>query len=408
MFCPKGDAHDNESGMPIVTDYTALLSGIHWCGREVYARPHFLTYSFPTAVSPGHDAPDVMGAGVSTFQAFDAADQQRARQALAEWADACGLLLFEVSAERGDITFSWYDFTGSNFAGAAGFAFFPGSAWSSFSDPYYFAHGPVAGDVFVELAYAEGGLPSYDLLLHEIGHALGLKHPFEAFGTHTETLDPMLDNKSNTVMSYTGPPATQLGPLDIAAAVAIYGAAGSDGSQVASWSWNAAQETLTQAGSGASDTIQGVSVEDSISGRGGDDLLLGIEGDDTLRGGGGQDLLLGGPGKDVLMGEGGNDTIDGGEGKDRIKGGQGNDLLYGGSGQDRFLFGPGFGQDSIGDFADGSDLIDLSRVPAIEDMGDISLASGGPTVVVVTVGTEGLIILFGVTLAQITALDFIF
>ncbi|MEI4889623.1 reprolysin-like metallopeptidase, partial [Klebsiella pneumoniae] len=63
------------------------------------------------------------------------------------------------------------------------------------------------------------GTPGYWTALHEIGHAIGLKHPFD---------DPVLkaseDDNANTVMSYTDKGnLSQLGPFDVAAAQHVYG-----------------------------------------------------------------------------------------------------------------------------------------------------------------------------------------
>ena len=92
------------------------------------------------------------------------------------------------------------------------------------------------------------------------------------------------------------------------------------------------------------------------------DILAGDRRDNILEGGGGNDILYGGPGggDDLMRGGAGNDIIYGGIGADSLNGGSGNDLLIGGPGADTFVFAPGHGEDTIRDFANGVDRIDLS------------------------------------------------
>jgi hypothetical protein len=80
------------------------------------------------------------------------------------------------------------------------------------------------------------------------------------------------------------------------------------------------------------------------------DFLKSFDGDDTLTGAQGNDLLFGGLGKDILNGGKGSDVLDGGEG---------NDTLNGGAGRDLFWIGLGLGIETISDFTNGQDAIQL-------------------------------------------------
>jgi Ca2+-binding RTX toxin-like protein len=309
--------------MPEVTDHTALLSGSYWTGLDTTfaalpTRPVFVTYSFPTTAPVSHADPGAMGTAVSTFQALNPAQQTQARQALAEWANACGITLIEVAPGQGQINFATYDFSGTVWDGAGGIAFYPFGDWHNGTAPYYFDQAPYdgSGDVFLNRDFFSGGLPDYGTLLHEIGHALGLKHPWEVLGNgHDETLRSDLDTALNTIMSSNGVSNT-LGPLDIAAMQAIYGTNAQDGTQVASWSWNAVSQRLTQTGFATADVIIGISVADTANGGRGNDAIFGLNGNDILKGAAGNDTIYGGAGNDQLFGGAGADLLDGNSGAD--------------------------------------------------------------------------------------------
>ena len=132
--------------------------------------------------------------------------------------------------------------------------------------------------------------------------------------------------------------------------------------------------------------------------RGGNDLLEGGGGDDELRGDngysgmtgnarGGNDRLDGGSGDDLLIGDGaimsesavcGNDVIIGGLGDDRLYGDADplqSDLTDVTRGSDRFVFANGSGLDTIFDFEDGRDMIDLTGFQGIAGFDQVSAQS---------------------------------
>ena len=80
----------------------------------------------------------------------------------------------------------------------------------------------------------------------------------------------------------------------------------------------------------------------------------------------GADVFTSGNGNDVLQGADGADDLTAGTGADIINGGTGNDELSGGDGLsadgaiDEFVFAPGDGNDTIRDFENGIDLLDVS------------------------------------------------
>ena len=99
-----------------------------------------------------------------------------------------------------------------------------------------------------------------------------------------------------------------------------------------------------------------------LSGSAHNDVLAGDRRDNVIDGGAGNDTLYGGPGggDDRLDGGPGNDRLYGGQGRDRLAGAAGDDRLVGGPGADVFVVGPGEGQDTVTDFTDGEDRIDLT------------------------------------------------
>ena len=160
-------------------------------------------------------------------------------------------------------------------------------------------------------------------------------------------------------------------------------------------------------------TLQDTEVPDieHLIGSSHDDTLAGDLRNNTLKGRDGDDTLYGGPGggDDSIYGENGNDRIYGGTGNDTIYGGAGDDVLSGGADDDTFVFAPGNGDDTITDFTDGDDKIDLSAFADITSVDDLSMDQQEGDVVIDLSGQDGgTIIVSDFDIANLDASDFLF
>jgi Ca2+-binding RTX toxin-like protein len=355
------------------TAYTALLSGNYWNGIEVTGSPVIVTYSFPTTAPAYLSA--VQGftsATAMTFTPFTAAEQAEAIGALGQWASASGLIFIEVAPGQGDINFQNVDFNTTTYAGDGGVGFYPFGNYDADSYPYFTTEIGYSGDVFMNSDFINvngtygitpAGTVSPDTMLHEIGHAIGLKHPDEIVTdnaadpvvVHNQELAPDAQgNADETIMAETGDTsipggATTLFPLDMQAAAAIYGPAGpgevvsvtggivTGADSVSAWSWNATTQTLTQTAAQANDTIRGTSVNDIIYAGDGTDEVFGLDGNNILYAGTGNDSLFGGLGADTMVGSSGNDVFYSGGGTELMQSGNGYATFYGGAGSDTML-----------------------------------------------------------------------
>ena len=150
---------------------------------------------------------------------------------------------------------------------------------------------------------------------------------------------------------------------------------------------------------------------------GGADNVFAEEGDDTIYGGAGDDWLVGGEGADTIEGGADADWIDGGEGddtlkgdagEDKIDGGEGDDTITGGAGADRFVFNSGDGNDTITDFENGTDTIDLSAITAITGFSDLTITQVGDDTRIDLGEDVGEITLEDFTATDLDATDFDF
>ena len=292
-----------------------------------------VTFSFAADVPSYAAADDAKG-----FTAFTPELRAAARDILAKISQIINVTFVEVSdsaASYGQIRFA------SNDQGtvSAGYAYLPGSTES-----------PLDGDVYMATGYegtADPGSAAYATLLHEIGHALGLKHPgnYNAGESRDSSaignfLNKAEDDTAHTVMSYRESPQglqpDSLAPFDVLTLRYLYGAkAVNTGDTTYALGEGNGSRMTTIVDDGGTDTVDLSAVvtnavfslqPGSINSVGSTvdnvaavnnvalaldariERLIGGGGSDTLTGNELANLIQGGPGDDTISGGGGIDT----------------------------------------------------------------------------------------------------
>ncbi len=345
---------------PSDTTITALLSGDKWGGGRP-GIPVTLTYSLPYSTSSSSYWASYYSDSSEPSYAISGltvTEQQAAEAALQQWANVANISFVKVAETNttaGDIRFAYT--STPDILDAWGWAYYP--------DEIH----PSGGDIWLnpQNKYKDFSVGSYNFssLLHELGHALGLKHPFE----DGITLPTALDSSQYTVMSYTDHPhatfleviysrtryqsdyslITPQTPMlyDIAAMQYLYGANTSykTGDDVYSFDvatpffmtiWDAGgNDTISvsnfskgcninlQAGQFSKITIESDPIPTGVTGwevptyDGTDNLAIAFGVTlENATGGSGNDILTGNGVANRLTGNGGNDFLDGGGGID--------------------------------------------------------------------------------------------
>ncbi|OFA07116.1 DUF4214 domain-containing protein [Duganella sp. HH101] len=301
-----------------------------WASRP--GTPVSLTYSFMTAVPSDGSADDVNG-----FLPMTWFQKQAVRTALATWSAVANVKFTEVFYD-GDIQLA------TNYQGnqSSGYAYLPNGG-----DPTYLFtnNADTFNTVFTPGTFG----PS--VLIHELGHTLGLKHPGNYDSTGGSIDGPFLPSSTDSIdysqMSYNTGAGYALNhqygitPMlyDIQAMQYLYGAnmtyhTGSDsydfvqssplqciwdagGSDTFNFSGcsnavvinlNAGTFSSTAPGYNNISIAYNVTIEAAVAGSGGSTIYANGAGD-TIIGGAGVDIVYEGEGNDTIRGSGGNDTV---------------------------------------------------------------------------------------------------
>jgi VCBS repeat-containing protein len=220
-------------------DIEALISGSSWPTTS-------LTYSFPDSIS---DYPDSPADDTTGFAAFNATQQAATAQLLQLIGNATGLTFTNVTgtAQESEANLRYAE----NDQDGAAYAYYPGgqiggTAWFNHSD----FNNPIRG------SYGWMGI------LHETGHALGLKH-----GHEFPAISVDRDSLEYTVMTYRAYPGGDieggygnetygypqtLMMLDIAALQQLYGANYNFNSGNSVYTWNPTTGQMSINGAGQS------------------------------------------------------------------------------------------------------------------------------------------------------------
>ena len=403
----RGETGPNGKNSFTTDEAAAQLGRSNLSWATGLGQPATVTFAFRST------APVTAPSDAEGFSRFNAAQVTATLGGLSAWSDVANIRFQQVADADGfsnaaTILFGNYL---SGASGSAAFAYLPGSA----------AITSVSGDVWVNVSIGYNATPvllgyGYQVLTHEIGHAIGLSHP-AAYNagpgitiTYSANAVYYEDSRQYSVMSYfsesntggnfntaSGARQYSAAPLldDIAAAQRLYGANTTTraGDTVygfnsnADRAWFAATSATTDVifavwDAGGTDTLDFSGYADNqivdlregafsdVGGLVGNVAIAIGAAIENAIGGSGADRLFGNPADNRLTGGAGNDTLDGGLGTDTaVFSGARSAYTVTYSGQTVTVFGP-----------DGTDTVTNIEFLQFADQRIATTPTGGVTI----------------------------